>query len=151
MCGRKEDDFNSGFRYSEMPKVKPMPRLTSCDQELLQDGPKSKGVIPHYFVARQCPICLRRVQTSSSSLMKKGSPICPECEKNPNKVAQRLSAWIHIWDSRLTNADQFCRNCDFAFDACRSLDCPQMYLRTEAKYEADQVEAAHELLKRLEF
>ena len=42
-----------------------------------------------------------------------------------------------------------CRRCDPAFDSCRSLDCPQIYLRTEAKYDAEQIEVANQLLKDL--
>ena len=55
-----------------------------------------KGVIPHYFVGRQCPICLERAQTIQDS-----SPICSDCEQDPNQVAKRLSQWICIWDTRI--------------------------------------------------
>ena len=128
--------------YQDMIKVKPIPRLVSNLQD--QDtGVKSKGVIPHYFVARQCPICLQRIQTAG---INQKSPLCSECKNNPHKVATKLCHWIQIWDQRLQYHDQVCRECDPGYDLCRNLDCPRMYLRTEAKFDAMQINAAEELL-----
>ena len=45
--------------------------------------------------------------------------------------------------------DQACRQCDVSYDSCRSLDCPQLYLRTEAKYDAEQIGVANQILKDL--
>ena len=83
-----------------MPKLKSVPRLLPYGQSAA--APKRmKGVIPHYFVARQCPICLERAQTIQDS-----TPICADCEQDPNQVAKRLSQWICIWDNRLRDLDQ---------------------------------------------
>jgi hypothetical protein len=130
-----------------MPKLKPLPRLTSTLLEQ-ESGARSKGVIPHYFITRQCPICLQRVQTSASL---SNSPICSQCLRQPNKVATKLSSWIGLWDGKLNDLDSTCRTCTVNFDDCVSLDCPQLYIRTEAKYEAEQVEPAQMLLKNLSF
>lgn len=140
---------------SEMPKLKSVPRLLPYrhHQSLASSSSSSggvrvvggvKGVIPHYFVGRQCPICLERAQTIQDS-----SPICSDCEQDPNQVAKRLSQWICIWDTRIRDLDQACRNCDVSYDSCRSLDCPRLYLRTEAKYDAGQIEVANQILKDL--
>ena len=136
-----------------MPKLKSVPRLLPYHQSMAASSTSSnsvpgvgsaKGVIPHYFVGRQCPICLERSQTIQDS-----SPICSDCEQDPNQVAKRLSQWICIWDTRLRDLDQACRQCDVAFDSCRSLDCPRLYLRTEAKYDALQIGVANQILKDL--
>ena len=62
-------------------------------------------------------------------------------------MATKLSFWIQVWEERLSQHDQACRQCHPTYDLCRSLDCPRLYLRTEAKYEASQVEAADEILQ----
>ena len=87
--------------------------------------------------------CLQRIQTAG---INQKSPLCSECKKNPHKVATKLCHWIQIWDQRLQYHDQVCRDCDPGFDLCRNLDCPRMYLRTEAKFDAMQINAAEELL-----
>ena len=108
-------------------------------------GGLGKGIIPHYFASRQCPICLEKEQTVQSS------PICSQCRKDPGLVADKLSHWIGIWDRRLRDLDQACRGCQIRFDICRSLDCPRLYLRTEAKFDAEQVEVGHQMLTELSF
>ena len=138
------------YRSTEMPKLKTVPRLLPYHQPMITSVAPStssssvQGVIPHYFVGRQCPICLEKSQTIQDS-----SPICSDCEQDPNQVAKRLSQWICIWDTRLRELDQACRQCDVAFDSCRSLDCPRLYLRTEAKYDALQIGVANQILKDL--
>ena len=129
--------------YAEMPKLKPVSRLVAYDQA---SGSSGKSAIPHYFAARQCPICLNK----SQSVDHQQDPICLDCKRQePNLVVKRLSEWIGVWDHRLHTLDQACRQCDVAYDACRSLDCPRLYLRTEAKYDAEQVQVAHQMLQDL--
>ena len=59
----------------------------------------------------------------------------------------KLSFCIKVWDQKLQQHDQACRQCHPGFDLCRSLDCPRLYLRTEAKYEATQGEVAQQILR----
>ena len=54
-----------------------------------------------------------------------------------------------VYDCSHRDLDQACRNCDVSYDSCRSLDCPRLYLRTEAKYDAGQIEVANQILKDL--
>ena len=131
-----------------MPKLKAVPRLVPLN--ILDEEPSAsrstnaiRGIIPHYFQARQCPICLEKSQTLQL--------ICQDCLEDPNQVAKKLSHWICIWDNRLRDLDQACRQCDVSYDKCRSLDCPKLYLRTEAKFDANQIQIAHEFLDDLEF
>ncbi len=61
-------------------------------------------------------------------------------------MAQKLSRWIWLWDTRLRQLEEHCRGCDVSFDNCRSLDCPKMYLRTEARKDAEQIQVAYKIL-----
>lgn len=127
-----------------MAKLRPVARLVfnDADRSLRGGAVGQQGVIPHYFVAQQCPICLEKGAAIQY--------ICPECREDPNQVAKLLSHWISVWDNRLQKFDQACRQCHVGFDLCRSLDCPRMYLRTEAKFEAvEQIQAAEQLLDEL--
>ena len=49
----------------------------------------------------------------------------------------------------LRELDQVCRQCNIVFDSCRRLDCPRLYLRMEAKYDAPQIRVANQTLKDL--
>lgn len=121
-----------------MPKLKPVPRLTR-DLDLASTS-KGQAVIPQFFVTRQCPICLESNGVQGT--------ICPDCQEDPHQVARVLTTWIGIWDHRLQALDQHCRACDVNYDLCRSLDCPKMYSRSQAKYDAlEQIEVAEQLLE----
>lgn len=120
-----------------MPKLKPVPRLSK--EMDLAGASKGQAVIPRYFVTRQCPICLESGGVQNT--------ICSDCQDDPRKVVKVLTTWIGLWDHRLQYLDQHCRSCDVNFDSCRSLDCPKMYSRTEAKYDGlEQIEVAQQLL-----
>ena len=124
--------------YTELSKIRLFPRLPKVVEDTDEDT--VQGIIPHYFLTRVCFICHEKAQNVPYQ------PICPNCMKEPNVIVHTLTECIRTWDTQLKTLDSLCRTCDVAFDFCRNLSCPRMYLRTEAKHEADQIQMAFAIL-----
>ena len=126
------------FRYTDLSRIRLFPRLPHVimDQEVGQQG----VVMPKFFASRVCFICHEKPDTLAFR------PICPSCMDDPAVIIHTLTDCIRSWDSQLLHLDGLCRGCDVAFDSCRNLSCPRMYLRTEAKHEADQIQMAFKIL-----
>lgn len=108
------------------------------DQE--EEGAGQGAVMPTFFASKVCFICHEKPETLPFR------PICPSCMEEPNLIVHTLTHCIGKWDSQLLHLDSLCRGCDVAFDSCRNLSCPRMYLRTEAKHDADQIQMAFQIL-----
>ena len=129
------------FRYTDLSRIRVFPRLPYMirDQEEVGTG-QVRVVMPKFFSTRVCFICHEKPQTLPFQA------ICSSCMKEPNLIVHTLADCIRKWDSQLLHLDSLCRGCDVAFDSCRNLSCPRMYLRTEAKSEADQIQMAFKIL-----
>ena len=129
------------FRYTDLSRIRVFPRLPYMirDQEEVGTG-QVRVVMPKFFSTRLCFICHEKPQTLPFQ------PICSSCMKEPDLIVHTLTDCIRRWDSQLLHLDSLCRGCDVAFDSCRNLSCPRMYLRTEAKSEADQIQTAFKIL-----
>lgn len=73
------------FRYSDIPQVRRAPPT------VVEGGRKPRGTIGQYFATMHCPVC--------EQLTVEG--VCPQCEKDPAKVATTLSV-------RMKEAEEKC-------------------------------------------
>ena len=70
--------------------------------------------------------------------------------REPVVIVHTLTEKIRSWDAQLKTLDSLCRACNVAFDSCRNLSCPRLYIRTEAKHEADQIQMSYKILSEIE-
>ena len=126
-----------------MSKIRLFPRLPAVPVD--EDGEEGncQGVIPKFFATRVCFICHEKAQITPNQ------PICSSCLEEPQVIVNTLTECIRKWDSQLRILDDLCRGCDVGFDSCRNLSCPRMFLRAEAKHEADQIPMAYKILSEL--
>jgi hypothetical protein len=80
-----------------------------------------------------------------------GGKICPDCLKNPQKVAISLSYKMMKWDRTFDQLSRICGSCAgaVASDSCKSYDCPVIYQRVLADAEAQQVPVVLQMLSEI--
>ena len=115
------------------------------------DGPnKSKnrpgqGVILQYFASHHCAVC--------GSLSQ--NPICENCLTQPQKSVCNLTQKIREWDKCVNDMRTLCRACtgfqDLDDSACLSLDCPVLYKKKTAMFDAQQIDYVQDLLEKISF
>lgn len=80
--------------------------------------------------------------------------ICKVCRSRPSISIHTLLSRYHLAESRLVSAHRICASCSSTPLAeevkCDSLDCPVLYARVKAGWNADDVSGIPALVERLE-
>ena len=138
-------------RYTELPKSF-RPRLVASysSSDAAVGQPQSKigqGIIRNYFASNHCAVC--SVMTSNNS-------ICDFCRTDPQSTVHNLTQKVYKWDKCVNEVRQICQNC-IGFsevdgsESCVSLDCPVIYKKKMAAFDADQIDYVQELLNEILF
>ena len=133
--------------FSELPNRSFRPRLLDeVASPSKGQGQQGQGVIFQYFASHHCAVC----DTMSTQ------PVCEACLESPQETVLTLSEKIREWDKSLNGLRTICRGCTGfpemeSGDACSSLDCPVIFKRKIAQFDAEQIDYVQGLLEKISF
>lgn len=111
-----------------------------------RNGTKEMGkTLDMHFTSLHCLVCGAKTDKKA---------VCSSCRYDLPSTVHTLMSRYHLADSRLQSAHRICASCSSTPLAepqrCDSLDCPVLYARVKAGWEADDVRAIPGLVMELE-